>query len=175
MSKWSLPVLVGITLSFLLSVSVFADEIVSTMADQKEVAVTIYNENLALIRDQRQVDMPEGTVNLALREVSARIRPETALLSSLTRPGGLTILEQNFDFDLLTPGRGNCWKNTSVKMCNWFVRTPRRVRIFSKRPASSLQTVASFCRLAIVSRRVLLVDWFFLMCRKICVIVRPWR
>jgi hypothetical protein len=105
MSKWSLPVLVGITLSFLLSVSVFADEIDSTMSDQKEVAVTFYNENLALVRDQRQVDMPEGTVDLALREVSARIRPETALLSSLTRPGGLTILEQNFDFDLLTPGK----------------------------------------------------------------------
>ena len=41
--------------------------------------------------------------DLALREVSARIRPETALLRSLTQPGGLTILEQNFDFDLLTP------------------------------------------------------------------------
>ena len=105
MSKWSLPVLVGVTLFFLVSIPVFADEIVSTMADQKEVAVTIYNENLALVRDQRQVDLPAGTVDLALREVSARIRPETALLGSLTRPGGLTILEQNFDFDLLTPGK----------------------------------------------------------------------
>jgi len=75
------------------------------MADQKEVAVTIYNENLALVRDQRQVDLPAGTVALALREVSARIRPETALLGSLTHPGGMMILEQNFDFDLLTPGK----------------------------------------------------------------------
>ncbi len=75
------------------------------MADQQEVAVTIYNNDLALVRDQRQVDLPEGTLELALREVSARIRPETALLSSLTQPGGLTILEQNFDFDLLTPGK----------------------------------------------------------------------
>lgn len=82
---------------------VFAGEIVSTLADQQEVAVTIYNEDLALVRDQRQVTLPRGAVDLALREVSARIRPETALLRSLTRPGGLTILEQNFDFDLLTP------------------------------------------------------------------------
>jgi hypothetical protein len=103
MSKWSLPVLVVVTLYLLVSVPAFGEEIVSTMADQKEVAVTIYNEDLALVRDQRQVALPEGTVDLALREVSARIRPETALLSSLTRPGGLTILEQNFDFDLLTP------------------------------------------------------------------------
>jgi len=80
-----------------------ADEIVSTLADQKEVAVTIYNEDLALVRDQRQVTLPYGTIDLALREVSARIRPETALLRNLTHPGSLSIVEQNFDFDLLTP------------------------------------------------------------------------
>lgn len=80
-----------------------AKEITSTLRDQQEVAVTIYNEDLALVRDQRQVTLPEGSFELALREVSARIRPETALLRSLTNPGGLSILEQNFDFDLLTP------------------------------------------------------------------------
>ena len=105
MSKWICTIALTCLSIFLSGAVVFADEIVSTMADQKEVAVTIYNENLALVRDQRQVDLPEGTVDLALREVSARIRPETALLGSLTRPGGLTILEQNFDFDLLTPGK----------------------------------------------------------------------
>ncbi len=103
MSKWSLPVLVVVTLSLLVSVPVFGEEIVSTLDDQQEVAVTIYNEDLALVRDQRQVALPKGPMALALREVSARIRPETALLRSLTHPGGLAILEQNFDFDLLTP------------------------------------------------------------------------
>lgn len=80
-----------------------ASEIVSTLADQQKVAVTIYNTDLALVRDQRQVTLPAGPVDLALREVSARIRPETALLRNLTLPGSLAILEQNFDFDLLTP------------------------------------------------------------------------
>ena len=103
MSRWFLFALMGVVLSFVLSVPVLGAEIVSTLTDQQEVAVTIYNEDLALVRDQRQVDLPLGPVDLALREVSARIRPETALLRSLTRPGGLTILEQNFDFDLLTP------------------------------------------------------------------------
>ena len=103
MLKWIITLALP-CVSALLFVSVAsAGEIVSTLADQQEVAVTIYNENLALVRDQRQVTLPQGTVALALREVSARIRPETALLRSLTRPGGLTILEQNFDFDLLTP------------------------------------------------------------------------
>jgi hypothetical protein len=93
----------GILFVFITQTTAIADEIVSTLEDQQDVAVTIYNEDLALVRDQRQVNLPQGPVDLALREVSARIRPETALLRSLTRPGGLTILEQNFDFDLLTP------------------------------------------------------------------------
>ena len=75
----------------------------STLADQQSVAVTIYNENLALIKDTRRVVLDPGPNRLALREVSARMRPETALLRSLSNPGSLTLLEQNFDFDLLTP------------------------------------------------------------------------
>ena len=82
-----------------------AAEMVSTLADQEEVAVTIYNDDLALVRDRRQVALPTGMAALALREVSARIRPETALLRSLSHPQGFAVLEQNFDFDLLTPGK----------------------------------------------------------------------
>lgn len=76
-----------------------ADEIVSTARDQQGVAVTIYNDDLALIKDRRTVTLPEGRAALAFREVSGRIRPETALLSG----EGMTVLEQNFEFDLLTP------------------------------------------------------------------------
>lgn len=75
----------------------------STLDDQQEVAVTIYNENLALIKDQRKLDIKRGSSALAFRDVSVRMRPETALLRSITAPGSLSVLEQNFDFDLLTP------------------------------------------------------------------------
>jgi hypothetical protein len=75
----------------------------STLNDQREVAVTIYNENLALIKDQRKVQLKRGASSLAFRDVSARMRPETALLRSVTAPGSLNVVEQNFDFDLLTP------------------------------------------------------------------------
>ena len=77
----------------------------STLADQHSVAVTIYNENLALVKDQRRVVLEAGRNRLALREVSARMRPETALLRSLSHPGALSLVEQNFDFDLLTPAK----------------------------------------------------------------------
>lgn len=75
----------------------------STLADQQSVAVTIYNENLALIKDVRRIALDSGHNRLALREVSAQMRPETALLRSLSHAGSLSLLEQNFDFDLLTP------------------------------------------------------------------------
>lgn len=79
----------------------FADETRSTLDDQRSVAVTIYNSDLALVKDQRKIKLNTGVQSLALREVSAQIRPETALLRSLN--GTFTVLEQNFDFDLLTP------------------------------------------------------------------------
>ena len=82
-----------------------ADELRSTLQDQRSVAVTIYNENLALVKDQRRIAFAGGQNILAFRDVSARMRPETALLRSLTSPGRLSVIEQNFDFDLLTPGK----------------------------------------------------------------------
>jgi hypothetical protein len=69
--------------------------------DQLAVAVTIYNEDLALVRDRRRTELAAGVNNLAFIDVSALIRPETALLRA--EGGGLAVLEQNFDFDLLTP------------------------------------------------------------------------
>jgi hypothetical protein len=81
------------------------DERPSTLQDQQSVAVTIYNENLALVKDTRRVTLGTGQNRLALREVSGQMRPETAQLRSLSHPGSLALLEQNFDFDLLTPAK----------------------------------------------------------------------
>ncbi len=81
------------------------DETVSTVADQQSVAVTIYNDNLALVKDARQVKLGRDLNRLAWREVSAQMRPETAQLRNASNPGGFRLLEQNFDFDLLTPDK----------------------------------------------------------------------
>jgi hypothetical protein len=80
-----------------------AQESVTTLKDQKALAVTIYNDNLALVKDTREVRLPKGESRLAFQEVSAQIRPETALLRNLTHPKDFWVVEQNFDFDLLTP------------------------------------------------------------------------
>jgi hypothetical protein len=78
-------------------------ELVSTLADQRAVSVTIYSGGIALVRDERGVRLPRGESRLALRDVSAQIMPETALLRSVTAPGAIDVLEQNFNFDLLSP------------------------------------------------------------------------
>jgi hypothetical protein len=79
------------------------DEVVSTLSDQRGVAVTIYNDNLALVKDARTVVLARHANQLAWRGVSAQMRPETAQLRNVSNPVGFRLLEQNFDFDLLTP------------------------------------------------------------------------
>lgn len=76
---------------------------VSPQSDQTSVAVTIYNEDLALVKDNRKLNLSNGLSALSFRDVSAQIKPETALLRSLQPNSSLQVLEQNFDFDLLTP------------------------------------------------------------------------
>jgi hypothetical protein len=103
----SVPVLIISMLIFLTvgqtGVASVNDEVKSTIQDQSEVAVTIYNDQLALVKDLRKIRLESGFNKLAFREVSAQMRPETALLRSLDYPEGFRLIEQNFDFDLLTP------------------------------------------------------------------------
>jgi hypothetical protein len=66
---------------------------------QGDVAVTIYNNDRALVEDKRTLNLPAGRSRQEFRDVSAQIQPETVTLSGR----GIEIVEQNFDFDLLTP------------------------------------------------------------------------
>lgn len=76
----------------------------STLDDQKALAVTVYTGDLALVKDTRELVLPGGESVLELRDVSAQIRPETALLR-VAKGRPVALLEQNFDFDLLTPAK----------------------------------------------------------------------
>ncbi|MFO0286558.1 MAG: DUF4139 domain-containing protein, partial [Brevundimonas sp.] len=67
----------------------------------ERLALTIYNQNLALVEDVRRLTLPAGRSRQEFPGVSASIRPETVSLSG----AGLSVVEQNFDFDLLTPDK----------------------------------------------------------------------
>lgn len=68
---------------------------------QGDVAVTIYNDNLALVQDVRQIAIPAGVGRIEFPDVSAQIRPETLSFAA----DDASIVEQNFDFDLLSPAK----------------------------------------------------------------------
>lgn len=65
------------------------------------VSLTIYNQNIALVEDVRSLTVPAGRSRREFPGVSASIRPETVGLSGR----GLSVVEQNFDYDLLTPDK----------------------------------------------------------------------
>jgi hypothetical protein len=66
---------------------------------QGDLSVTIYSNDLALVQDVRQLDLPSGRTRQPFADVSATIRPETVGLSA----PDVTVVEQNFDYDLLSP------------------------------------------------------------------------
>ena len=74
-----------------------------TQEQQKEVSITIYNGNLGLVKDVREIALPPGTQEVKFMDVAAGIDPTTVHLKSLTDAAGLHILEQNYEYDLLNP------------------------------------------------------------------------
>ena len=75
----------------------------STQQDQKEVAVTVYNSNVGLVRDVRRLQLPAGQLDVRYMDIAARVNPATVHIVSLTAPKDLTVLEQNYEYDLLSP------------------------------------------------------------------------
>lgn len=74
-----------------------------TQDQQKDVAITVYNGNLGLVRDTRELSLGPGTHEVRFMDVAAQIDPTTVHLKSLKDAGGLHVLEQNYEYDLLSP------------------------------------------------------------------------
>src|SRR5271157_5530150 len=77
--------------------------VTSTEQDQKELAVTVYNSNVALVRDVRRVRLPDGAIDLRYMDIAAQVNPATVHIVSLTAPKDLNVLEQDYEYDLLSP------------------------------------------------------------------------
>ncbi len=75
----------------------------STLDDQTGVALTIYNVNLGLVKDQRQIKLGKGISDLRFMDVAASIMPTSVHIKSLVDPETLRVLEQNYEYDLLNP------------------------------------------------------------------------
>lgn len=74
-----------------------------TVSDSKSIALTVYNADFALVRDQRAVTLTRGVNSIEVPDVAARIDPTSVLFRSLTAPNSVGILEQNYQYDLISP------------------------------------------------------------------------
>jgi hypothetical protein len=72
---------------------------ISTDSDQSSLNLTIYNQNRALVQEKRKVNILKGQSNLLYKNVSAQIEAQTLIIKS---SGDLQILEQNYEYDLIT-------------------------------------------------------------------------
>ena len=87
----------------MLPFAVAADTAVETTSDdQTAIAITIYNDGTGLVKDTRSLDLPEGWYDLIFMDVAASMDPTSVHFVSLTDPDSIAILEQNYEYDLVS-------------------------------------------------------------------------
>jgi hypothetical protein len=87
------------------SARVVATDQSTSLNDQTDLNVTVYNSNIALIRDVRNLTLPGGTFRLKFMDIAATVNPATVHFRSLTDPEKLGVIEQNYEYDLLEPAK----------------------------------------------------------------------
>ena len=121
-------IITGLFITFACS-NVFAvNTTIAKVEDQTNIGITVYNNNLALIKDTRKISLKSGRNRLIFENVSAKIRPETASLNAQDNKNITKLVEQNFDYDLLTP----------KKLLDKYVG--RDIKIIRTNPATGIET-----------------------------------
>ncbi len=80
-------------------------DLTTTLDDQSELAITVYNSDIALVRDVRNLQLARGVGNLRFMDIAATVNPATVHFRSLTDPSRVKVLEQNYEYDLLEPDK----------------------------------------------------------------------
>jgi hypothetical protein len=71
-------------------------------ARAEDLAVTVYNSNMGVVKDTRSFDLDRGYNEISMVDIAARIDP-TSVRVNLAGPGEITVVEQSFQYDLLSP------------------------------------------------------------------------
>ncbi len=98
-----------------------AEEVVTSTADQQvSMQITVYNNNLGLVKETRKIDLPKGQGELRFTEVAAHMKPETVAVKSLNLSAGFHVLEQNYEYDLMNPQRLlDKYVGKRIKIIDW--------------------------------------------------------
>jgi len=103
----------------------------STLDDQTGVALTIYNVNLGLVKDQRTIRLFTGIGDLRFMDVASQIMPTSVHIKSLVNPETLQVLEQNYEYDLLNP----------QKLLDKYVG--KEVKLYTKNPYTEREEIVT--------------------------------
>ncbi|MCJ7481569.1 MAG: hypothetical protein MUO31_01240, partial [Thermodesulfovibrionales bacterium] len=101
------------------------------LEDQTGVAVTIYNVNLGLVKDQREINLAKGMGEVRFMDVASQIIPTSVHIKSLIDPDSLQVLEQNYEYDLLNP----------QKLLDKYVG--KEVKLYYKNPYSEREEIVT--------------------------------
>ncbi len=92
----------------------------SLAGDQIGMRVTVYNNNLGLIKDTRNVPLAKGRGELRFMDVAAHIIPETVHAKSINLPNAFSILEQNYEYDLMDADKLlDKYVGRKIKLIDW--------------------------------------------------------
>jgi hypothetical protein len=97
--------------------------------DQVGMDITVYNINLGLVKDTRKIKLGKGVLNLRFMDVASGIMPTSVYIRSLRDPESLSVLEQNYEYDLLNP----------QKLLDKYVG--KKVRLYSKNPYTEREEI----------------------------------
>jgi len=90
-------------------------------------SLTVYQQNLALVREVRNVRLTAGGGTLAYENVAAQVQPSSIQLRSLSQPGGFSTLEQNYQYGLVDPNHLlEKFVGKKIKLVEWNQYQDRR-------------------------------------------------
>ncbi len=92
-----------IILVLMSTVSFPAGKKATTSDDRSQTLVTVYNSDLGVVKEIRDFELSRGRVKLQFEDVASKIKPETVQIKSLKDQDSLKVLEQNYEYDLLSP------------------------------------------------------------------------
>jgi len=76
-----------------------------TQAQGQGIELTVYNQNLGLVIDRRSIELVAGLNEMQFTDVASQIEPTSVHFRSLTDPGGTVVLEQNYEYDLVSTSK----------------------------------------------------------------------
>lgn len=91
--------IIGLVIVYLLGILLTGE---AQEMKRKDVSLTVYNQNFALVKDIRSINMKSGINEIRFFDIAARIEPASVHFKSITAPDKCGILEQNFEYDLVS-------------------------------------------------------------------------